>query len=138
MQQVPIFAGDEEAHLLGVRADVEAAGGLQSVGHRLSYHADPIQAGKILSNKLSVNQHKHVLSAWDEKLIRRWVREKGGIPQSFVDEAGVLNADVKWKSREEIFQEQIARQRSAREAWEEESRRTEELFKKFAEAEGKR
>lgn len=131
MQQVPIFSGDEAAHLESVKADVAAAGGFQVIGSRLGYGKDPIGAGKILSNKLAIDQPKHVLSAWDEKLIRRWARDATGRSQSFADEADMLRADVKFKTSEQIVQEQLVRQASAREAWEAEMRRTEKLLKEL-------
>lgn len=85
-----------------MEADVNAAGGLQIVGHKLGLHDDPVEAGKLLSNKIRKNG-RHRLSDEESWNIKQWARESESGKSHLVDlENSLLNFEGRWLTSEDI------------------------------------
>lgn len=86
---------------LAIKADVNAAGGLQKVGHDLGLDPDPEEAGKKLSNKLERNG-RHDLKDSEVWRIREFARLRFGRSHLTELENGILHYQGRWLTTEDI------------------------------------
>lgn len=88
---------------MAIEADINAAGGLQIVGHKLGLHDDPVEAGKLLSNKIRKNG-RHRLSDEETWSIRELARASvAGKSQLHELESATLNYEGgRWLTSEDI------------------------------------
>jgi hypothetical protein len=84
-----------------VEADVDAAGGLQVVGHELGLAEDPVAAGKLLSNRINENG-RHRLTDFDVWRIRQLARQRAGKSRIHEFESQALHFEGKWLTSEDI------------------------------------
>lgn len=102
MTQEPLFPDVLSQRLTAIEADVNAAGGQQIVGHKLGLHDDPVEAGKLLSNKIRKNG-RHRLSDEESWQIKQWARESHAGRSHLVDlENALLNFEGRWLTSEDI------------------------------------
>lgn len=102
MTQEPLFPNVLSQRLEAVEADVNAAGGLQVVGHKLGLHDDPVEAGKLLSNKIRKNG-RHRLSDEEAWNIRSWARESDAARSRLAElENSILNFEGRWLTSDDI------------------------------------
>jgi hypothetical protein len=83
-----------------IEGDIDAAGGLQIVGHELGLADDPVAAGKLLSNRVNENG-RHRLSDFDVWQIKQLARKAAGRSRIVEFECDVLKADLHWVTQEE-------------------------------------
>jgi hypothetical protein len=86
---------------LAIKADVNAAGGQQKVGHDLGLDPDPEEAGKKLSNKLERNG-RHDLKDSEVWRIREWARLRSGKSHLTELENQLLHYDGRWLTTADI------------------------------------
>lgn len=101
-ESLPLFPNLLGDRLTAIEADVDAAGGKQVVGHRLGLHDDPVEAGKLLSNKIRRNG-RHRLTDEEVWSIRQWARESASAKSRLTElECKVQNFDGRWLTTEDI------------------------------------
>jgi hypothetical protein len=100
-QQTPLFPDLSADRRTAIEADIDAAGGLQVVGHELELADDPVAAGKLLSNKINENG-RHRLTDLDVWRIRRMARERSGRSRIHEFESAALNFEGKWLTSEDL------------------------------------
>jgi hypothetical protein len=86
---------------VAIEADVDAAGGLQIVGHELGLADDPGAAGKLLSNRINQNG-RHRLTDKDVFRIRQLARARSGRSRIHEFECDALKYEGKWLTSEDI------------------------------------
>jgi hypothetical protein len=103
MTQEPLFPDVLSQRTTAIEADVNAAGGQQIVGHKLGLHDDPVEAGKLLSNKIRRNG-RHRLSDEETWAIREMARESmAGKSHLHELESALLNYEGgRWLTSEDI------------------------------------
>lgn len=102
MTQEPLFQDVTSLRQLAIEADVAAAGGLQIVGHQLGLHEDPVEAGKLLSNKIRRNG-RHRLTDDDVWAIRQLARLSNTSRSALHDlESKTLHYAGKWLTSDDI------------------------------------
>jgi hypothetical protein len=102
MNQALLFPDLVADRLAAIDADVDAAGGKQIVGHKLGLHDDPVEAGKLLSNKIRRNG-RHRLTDEDVWQIRQWARESSaGISRLSDLENTLLHFEGRWLTSDDI------------------------------------
>jgi hypothetical protein len=102
MSQMPMFPDVLADRLHAIEADIEAAGGKQIVGHKLGLHEDPMEAGKLLSNKIRKNG-RHRLTDEDTWQIRQLARESAAARSRLTDLENVaLNFEGRWLTSDDI------------------------------------
>jgi hypothetical protein len=84
-----------------IEADVDAAGGLQIVGHELGLADDPVAAGKLLSNKINQNGRAR-LSDEETWRIKQLARQQAGRSRLQELENDALKFEGKWLTSDEI------------------------------------
>jgi hypothetical protein len=99
--QEPLFPDQLADRLAAIEADVDAAGGLQIVGHELGLADDPTAAGKLLSNKINKNG-RHRLSDEETWAIRNLARQRAGRSRLHELESSQLNFEGRWLTTEDL------------------------------------
>jgi hypothetical protein len=102
MNQTLLFPDVLSDRLAAIEADVDSAGGKQIVGHKLGLHDDPVEAGKLLSNKIRKNG-RHRLTDEDTWQIRQLARESSAGRSRLSDlESAALNFEGRWLTSDDI------------------------------------
>jgi hypothetical protein len=100
--QEPLFPNVLSQRTIAIEADVKAAGGQQVVGHKLGLHDDPVEAGKLLSNKIRKNG-RHRLTDEETWNIKQWARESEVAKSHLVElENALLNFEGRWLTSADI------------------------------------
>jgi len=101
MNQTLLFPDFLADRRIAIEADVDAAGGLQVVGHELGLAEDPVAAGKLLSNKINQNG-RHRLGDEETWSIKQLARAASGRSRLHELECNSLNFEGKWLTTEDI------------------------------------
>lgn len=102
MSQTLLFPDVLADRQAAIEADVNAAGGQQIVGHKLGLHDDPVEAGKLLSNKIRKNG-RHRLTDEDTWQIRQLARDSAAGRSRLSElENAALNFEGRWLTSEDI------------------------------------
>jgi hypothetical protein len=98
--QEPLFKGLSDERLAAIGADVDAAGGEKTVGHKLWPKLSPDSAMRKMANALNSKQRQELT---DEEVwtIKKLARAACGRSRIVEFECGHLQADIKWVSPEE-------------------------------------
>lgn len=102
MNQAPLFPDlSTDLRRTAIEADVDAAGGLQIVGHELKLAADPVAAGKLLSNKINQNG-RHRLTDDETWKIKQLARLRAGRSRLHELENDAIKFEGRWLTDEDI------------------------------------
>lgn len=101
MNQTLLFPDLLADRRTAIEADVDAAGGLQVVGHELGLGDDPVAAGKLLSNKINQNG-RHRLTDEETWRIRQLARQKSGRSRLHELECDTLAFEGRWLTSDDI------------------------------------
>jgi hypothetical protein len=105
---LPLFPDASRDRKVALEADIAAAGGQQLVGCALNLGADPIQAGKMVSNKINRNGN-HRFSADEVWQIKELARKAAGVSRLHELESDGLQFEGKWLTCEDIKARKRAR-----------------------------